>query len=606
LGVKSEPKAEIPRPPPVNTLPSEPKKSFLPPPDAKLSLPSLSLPKIPEAEKKPVPPRPPKKPQQPTPALEFPKISLPKVEVSLPVSTPEKPKVSTPSPPKKEEPILPSLSLPSISIPKPEKPKAVASTPPSPPKPAKKKNDPYVFTEAALKEYIQKDKPAITELDKQQEEERKRREAENARIAQLAGPLFPERSDEAEPVAQSVPPKKKPTLSVPKIAPAATKAPPKKQEVVKVPPVKGRPTFSLFGMGGAPPKPKPESAPEAPVIARTTPAATAPRGVPTISKWKFDPSDNSISGFISGSSSFKDGEPITTSAIVGEASSNTVIRTKSGSRYFLGDEETSRGGGIFGFLGGGGSSGDIAPLASPVSDSKSKAVDTLAVRLEAQRKRDEETQRLAAEAASKKAEQEAARKRAADEAAAKREQQALARQQAEEEKRRVAEEKKAAQEEARQQAAAKKAEQEAARQRAAEEARIKREKEAEEKRLAQEAAREKAQAAAKKMAAPKQQEEAPRPSEPRPTFSLFGLGGGTASETESASAPAVKSQPVTTSSSAPRGVPTISKWTLNSDNTISGFISGSSAFNNNDPITTSAIVGQASSNTVVRTKSGSR
>lgn len=604
MGGKPEPKAEIPRPPPANTLPSEPKKSFLPPPDAKLTLPSLSLPKIPEAEKKPVPPTPANQPQQPTPSLELPKISLPKVDISLPVSTPEKPKVTTPPPPKKEETKLPSLSLPSISIPKPEQPKTVASTPP--PKPAKKKNDPYVFTEAALKEYIQKDKPAVTELDKQQEEERKRREAENARIAQLAGPLFPERSEDA-PAVKSVPPKKVPTLSVPKISPAATKAPPKKQEAVKVPPVKGRPTFSLFGMGSAPPKPKTESASEAPIIARTTPTATAPRAVPTISKWKFDPSDNSISGFISGSSAFKDGEPITTSAIVGEASSNTVIRTKSGSRYFLGDEETSRGGGgIFGFLGGGGSGDDSVPVASPVSDNKSKAVDTLAVRLEAQRKRDEEKQRLAAEAESKKAEQEAARRRAADEAAAKREQQALARKQAEEESRRIAEEKKAAQEEARQQAAAKKAEQDAARQRAAEEARIKREKEAEAKRLAQEAARKKAEAAAKKVAAPKQQEDSPRPTEPRPTFSLFGLGGGAAAETESASTPVVKSQPLANTSSAPRGVPTISKWTLNSDNTISGFISGSSAFNNNDPVTTSAIVGQASSNTVVRTKSGSR
>ena len=58
--------------------------------------------------------------------------------------------------------------------------------------------------------------------------------------------------------------------------------------------------------------------------------ASAPRGVPTISKWRLQ-RDKSISGFISGSGSFNDGEPVTTSAIVGEASSNTVVKTKSGS-----------------------------------------------------------------------------------------------------------------------------------------------------------------------------------------------------------------------------------------------------------------------------------
>ena len=59
--------------------------------------------------------------------------------------------------------------------------------------------------------------------------------------------------------------------------------------------------------------------------------ASAPRGVPTISKWRLNSRDKSIAGFISGSGSFNDGEPVTTSAIVGEASSNTVVKTKSGS-----------------------------------------------------------------------------------------------------------------------------------------------------------------------------------------------------------------------------------------------------------------------------------
>ena len=555
LGVKS--KAEIPRPPPVESLPSQQKKSFLPPPDAKISL----FPKNPEKQQ--APPSPPKQPQQTT-SFDIPKVSLPKLEVAQKKEPTTKPKGQTPSLPKKDELVLPSLSLPTISIPTPEQPKITSSTPPKPPKPAKK-NDPYVFTEAALKEYIKKDKPTVTELDKLQEEERKRKEARDAIIAEKAGALFPKK-DNVDKVAPAV------KSAVPKVQ-AATKVPLTKQATeVKIPPVKGRPTISLFGLGR-------ESTPGAPSISETTPSA--PRGIPTISKWKVDPSDNSISGFISGSRAFKDGEPITTSPITGAASSNSVVKTKSGSKYFLGDEDTSRSsGGIFGFLVGGGVSDE--DKATPSSPPGTKVVDTLAIRLEAQRKRDEEKIQLAEEAKTKRAKQ------------------VLARKQADGEKRRLQEKKKAEQDAARKMAAdaaaTKKAQQEAAR----EEARIKREQQAEEKRLARESARTAAEATAAKTNL--QQVEPIRSSGPRPTFSLFGSGRVT-TELETKT---VATQSQTAVAAAPKGVPTISKWTLNDDNTINGFISGSSSFKSGDPVTTSAIVGQASSNTVVRTKSGSR
>lgn len=57
-------------------------------------------------------------------------------------------------------------------------------------------------------------------------------------------------------------------------------------------------------------------------------------GVPMISRWKQN-GDGSITGFISGSAAYKDGESITTSPLSGKAVGGKVSMTKSGSRYFL-------------------------------------------------------------------------------------------------------------------------------------------------------------------------------------------------------------------------------------------------------------------------------
>jgi hypothetical protein len=56
--------------------------------------------------------------------------------------------------------------------------------------------------------------------------------------------------------------------------------------------------------------------------------------MPVISKWKQNP-DGSISGIVSGSKAFKDGEAITTSPLKGQAVSGSVAITRSGSKYFL-------------------------------------------------------------------------------------------------------------------------------------------------------------------------------------------------------------------------------------------------------------------------------
>ncbi len=121
-----------------------------------------------------------------------------------------------------------------------------------------------------------------------------------------------------------------------------------KQEQISPRPSGPRPTFSLFGFR----EPKeegntPQTAVAAPPAKPTV--STAPRGVPTINKWKLN-SDNTISGFISGSSNFSDGEPVITSPITGNAASGSMVQTKSRSNYFLGEPASS--GGVFEFFGG--------------------------------------------------------------------------------------------------------------------------------------------------------------------------------------------------------------------------------------------------------------
>jgi hypothetical protein len=61
----------------------------------------------------------------------------------------------------------------------------------------------------------------------------------------------------------------------------------------------------------------------------------APRGVPTIERWKVD-QDKAVTGFIRGSNQFRDGEKVTTSPIPkGSIASGEVVVTSSGTRYFL-------------------------------------------------------------------------------------------------------------------------------------------------------------------------------------------------------------------------------------------------------------------------------
>lgn len=108
----------------------------------------------------------------------------------------------------------------------------------------------------------------------------------------------------------------------------------KKQEAQKtVAQAKRGSTISLFGFGGGDEE---KAAPAPAPPAKKQQQVSAPNGVPTLSNWKLN-GDGSVSGRISGSPNFRNGEQVTTSQIAqGRIEKGSVIKTGSGSRYFLG------------------------------------------------------------------------------------------------------------------------------------------------------------------------------------------------------------------------------------------------------------------------------
>ena len=262
---------------------------------------------------------------------------------------------------------------------------------------------------------------------------------------------------------------------------------------------------------------------------------------------------------------------MTTSPIVGNAVSGSVVLTKSGSKYYLGDE--SSGGGFFSLFGGGKDVSSSAP--------KEKDVVTEA-RKEAQAKAKmdaEEKRRIAMEVAAKREADVQARKQAdAKAAAAKREAEAQARKQVEEDRKQAVEAQKRTAAAAA--TAQKKLEQD------------KRQRDAEEKKRID---LEKSERQRKMQQAEQTISKSPR----GVTVSLFGFG---APQSESSTV----STKASTTTAPPRGVPVISRWKQERDGSITGVITGSAALNDGDRITTSPIKGTAIGGTVVTTSSGSR
>ncbi len=138
---------------------------------------------------------------------------------------------------------------------------------------------------------------------------------------------------EIEARAASQEAKSRPTFSIFGAGGGATK-PQASRPSKQVPPAttKSRPTFNIFGAGDQ--KQPKTSRPIKQVPAEKKPEK-APRGVPSIVSWRKN-FDGSITGFISGSPNFAEGEKITTSPITGGTiKAGQVVKTGSGSRYFL-------------------------------------------------------------------------------------------------------------------------------------------------------------------------------------------------------------------------------------------------------------------------------
>ena len=110
----------------------------------------------------------------------------------------------------------------------------------------------------------------------------------------------------------------------------------KQQAVQTVNKAKKSSTISLFNFGGgseesATPAPAPAPKPQQKKQAKKAP----PKGVPSLSVWKIN-GDGSISGRISGSPNFREGQIVTTSPIAqGRVESGSVVKTGSGSQYYL-------------------------------------------------------------------------------------------------------------------------------------------------------------------------------------------------------------------------------------------------------------------------------
>ncbi|GAX23391.1 hypothetical protein FisN_15Lh109 [Fistulifera solaris] len=100
-----------------------------------------------------------------------------------------------------------------------------------------------------------------------------------------------------------------------------------------------RATINLLGLKNLDNEPSksPQKKKELPATLPKRPASTskAPAGVPTLSRWR-ENADGSVTGNVSGSRNFTDGEKITTSKIVrGTFASGEIVVTGSGSKYYL-------------------------------------------------------------------------------------------------------------------------------------------------------------------------------------------------------------------------------------------------------------------------------
>jgi len=299
-----------------------------------------------------------------------------------------KPSTPPPKPAAEAVKVSPTLSIPKITVPKinlPTVPKVKQETPkPVPAKKEEKANDDFVFSEVSLQNLMakdKKDKPPVDDepvasKDKDDDSDRPNffdimknnaadadADADNnqkQKDAQLAAAKKLKQAAEAkkdaaeeriiqaemrkqvqlEAVAEKNRLAEERRLEAKRIADEKKEkadkmrkqAEEKRAAEVRLQRAKPGATISLgfFGMGGQQDDKDKDTGDDKSVQSA---AALAPKGVPTMTKWRQN-KDGSVTGLISGSSAFPNGESITTSPITTkDPSTDSVVTTVSGSRY---------------------------------------------------------------------------------------------------------------------------------------------------------------------------------------------------------------------------------------------------------------------------------
>jgi len=373
LSSRSIPKTSLPKPPTPPVAPSKPPAARLAekasPKPPKSAPPKPTAPKISGAVVKPTTP---KTSDAVVKRLESLKdftssIRIEPPNISFPIRPPPAAKKSptttvVPKKPAKKSPTTPVVpkkpatkASPSLSL-LPQLSKISPSTPVVPKKPAidKAKQQASAKAEAERKRKAAAEQKAALAAAKKSEMERKKQEAE-ARKRQAATAASNKKSEmeakkrEAAAAAAA----KKAEMEAKKQAEQQRREAAAKAKLAKV-------QAKTAAKAKPSPPPKPATDPDVfRSISQSVSSATinllglgksdleelpapgakstkkAPMGVPTLSRWRQN-SDKTITGLVSGSRGFGEGQRITTSPIAsGTISSGEVVKTGSGSRYFL-------------------------------------------------------------------------------------------------------------------------------------------------------------------------------------------------------------------------------------------------------------------------------
>jgi len=338
--------------PPKTPPPVQESKGFKTP-----TLPKVPKLEIPKIEKKTEPPRPPaeKPPARKLPKLEIPKLEVPKVEVpKVELPKVEIPKVELPTVPKPspKQAVTPDKSKEEARqkrIAAAEKRKKAAEEKARQQQEAAAKREAEQAARAEAAERQRQEREALAAQKKEaaakrqaelQKQQAAAKQAADAKKQQQAAEAAEKKQQQAARQAEAARKKKEALEAALQAKAAKEAAAQKKQEEAAR---KRQEAADRKAAQQAAAEAKKAAATPRPSFSLGSPSVRvnngkAPRGVPTIVNWR-KRRDNGISGKIYGSPSFDDGDRVETSEIVfGEISNGSVVKTSSGSRYFLSDK----------------------------------------------------------------------------------------------------------------------------------------------------------------------------------------------------------------------------------------------------------------------------